>query len=82
MPVPKQRHNRSRTRRRRDGHRPHKTTELVECSSCKKEIIPHAICKYCGSYKGKEYVDVTKDVKKTAKKKTVKKKSTKKGKTP
>ncbi|MEA1926516.1 MAG: 50S ribosomal protein L32 [Patescibacteria group bacterium] len=69
MAVPKQRHNRGRTRRRRGGHRAYKTTSLVECSNCKKPIISHTVCKYCGSYKSKEYIDVTRSVKDTSKKK-------------
>lgn len=69
MAVPKQRHNRSRTRRRRGGHPQYTASSLVECPTCKKMILPHTVCKYCGNYKGKEYVDVSKSVKKVTKKK-------------
>lgn len=69
MAVPKQRHNRSRTRRRRGGHKKLAKTSVVKCSACSKPITPHTVCRYCGSYKGKEYIDVTKSITTASKKK-------------
>lgn len=69
MQAPKQRQNSSRTRRRRGGHGIMKKQESVVCKSCNKKIVAHRVCRYCGAYKGKEMVDVTKSVKsKTGKK--------------
>jgi large subunit ribosomal protein L32 len=31
---------------------------LIACPKCKKPILAHAACKYCGFYKGKEVVNV------------------------
>lgn len=31
---------------------------LVKCKKCGKKIIPHAACRYCGFYKGKEVINV------------------------
>lgn len=67
MAVPKQRHNRSRTRRRRGGHNKQEVISLVVCESCKKEIAAHKLCPYCGSYKGRVVVDPTAKAKKTEK---------------
>ncbi len=60
MAVPKQRQTRSRTRRRRGGHTKVQTKQLILCSNCKKEILPHRACPYCGYYKEKKVVDVAK----------------------
>lgn len=51
MAVPKQRHNSSRGKRRRDGHGIMKRQSLVPCKSCGKEVVPHRLCPYCGTYK-------------------------------
>lgn len=67
MAVPKQRHNRSRTRRRRGGHDKQQKLSLVKCANCAKEIEAHKLCPFCGSFKGKEVVDMTAKVKKTEK---------------
>ncbi len=69
MAVPKQRHNRSRTRRRRGGHDKQKQLSLVECSSCAQKIEAHKICPFCGSFKGVEVINMTASVKKAEKNK-------------
>ncbi|MBN1168777.1 50S ribosomal protein L32 [Candidatus Woesebacteria bacterium] len=51
MPVPKKRHPKGRTRRRRGGHKKIKLPNLVVCKSCKKLKEPHVACPYCGNYK-------------------------------
>lgn len=67
MAVPKQRHNRSRTRRRRGGHVKQQVISLVKCVSCGKEIEAHKLCPFCGSFKGRTIMDMTAKVKKTEK---------------
>lgn len=31
--------------------------KFTVCQKCKKEILPHLVCKYCGFYKNIERVD-------------------------
>lgn len=57
MAVPKQRHTKSKRNRRR-MHLFIKPTALSVCEKCKKPVRPHTICLNCGSYKGKEIVNV------------------------
>ncbi|HHX58283.1 MAG TPA: 50S ribosomal protein L32 [Candidatus Moranbacteria bacterium] len=54
MAVPKQRHNSSRGKRRRGGHRKLEKKNLVKCSQCNQAIQMHRMCSFCGYYKGKE----------------------------
>lgn len=71
MAVPKQRHTKSKRNRRR-MHLFIKPTALSVCIKCKKAVLPHTVCLNCGSYKGKEIVNVfsklTKKEKKTKEK--------------
>ncbi len=57
MPVPKQRHTKSRRNRRR-SHDALKKIKLSSCSKCKEPILPHHFCPFCGTYKGREVIDV------------------------
>jgi len=66
MSVPKQRHTKGRQKRRRANIKI-TAKNLIACSHCKRRIKPHEICSYCGYYKGKEVIDMSK--KKTKKKK-------------
>ncbi len=43
---------------RRRSHLALKPLTLVACTHCKRNIIPHTVCKFCGFYKGKEIVDI------------------------
>jgi len=59
---------------RRRSHLALKPLNLAVCSHCKKEIMPHIVCKYCGYYKGKEIVNVlAKELKKKEKQATASK---------
>jgi len=54
---------------RRRSHLALKPRKLVECSHCKREILPHIVCKHCGFYKGREVINVlAKELKKKEKK--------------
>jgi len=54
---------------RRRSHLALKAKKLTACAHCKKQIITHAVCKYCGYYKGKEIINVlAKELKKKEKK--------------
>ena len=69
---PKKRHSRARQGKRRAAIKL-SIANLIICSNCKKEIIPHKVCKFCGFYKGKEIINKNKKTKdKTEKETTLK----------
>lgn len=55
MPNPKRQHSVTRQRKRRTHY---KITmgSLVPCSNCKKPVLTHRICPFCGFYKGKPVI--------------------------
>ncbi len=68
MGVPRAHSTRAQKGRRR-SHLALKTLGLISCSHCKKMITPHAVCKYCGYYKGREVINVlAKELKKKERK--------------
>lgn len=58
---------------RRRSHLALKPKQLIACSHCKKMILPHQMCRFCGFYKGKEVVNVL--AKKAAKQEKKKKRT-------
>jgi large subunit ribosomal protein L32 len=55
--VPKRKISRGRRNRRRSHHAltlPH----LVLCPQCKELMLPHRVCPSCGTYRGREVVQV------------------------
>ncbi len=69
--VPKQRHTKSRRNKRRSQIFL-RSQPLTECSHCKKQILPHTICPFCGYYKNREIIDVLKKAEKKRKKRAEK----------
>lgn len=57
MPVPKQRHTKSRRNKRRLCHALKKIS-LSKCSKCGQPVLPHQVCFNCGTYQGREVIDV------------------------
>lgn len=55
--VPTQRHTRGKKNARRSHHALGELAFSV-CSKCKKAVLPHHICQYCGTYAGREIIDV------------------------
>lgn len=55
MPVPAKRRSSSKLRRTR-AHQALKKIIFISCAHCKKEILPHHICPFCGYYKGREII--------------------------
>ena len=54
---------------RRRSHLALKPKKLVKCSHCGREGLSHAVCKFCGYYKGREVLNVlAKELKKKEKK--------------
>jgi len=60
---PKRRHSRARKGKRRASISL-SIPNVVVCPNCKTMTAPHAVCKNCGYYKGKEYISHAKPDKK------------------
>lgn len=71
MSVPKKRRTKSSIGKRR-SHDSLKKIKLSKCTKCKENILPHTVCKNCGTYKGRQVLKVKTAL--TDKKKTVEKK--------
>jgi len=57
MPVQRRRHTPGRGKRRR-SHLALKPIKILSCPKCKKPVLPHRACSYCGYYRGKEAINV------------------------
>lgn len=57
MAHPKRQHSRQRQRKRRT-HDGVTLPSFAECSNCKKPILSHRVCPFCGFYKGKPIVAI------------------------
>jgi len=76
MPLPKQRHTKSRRNKRR-SHHALKARILNVCPKCGQSVLPHQVCLNCGTYKGREVIDVLKKL--TKKERKAKEKEIKEG---
>ncbi len=57
MAHPKRQHSKQRSRKRRT-HDSLSAPNLGVCSQCKKPILSHRVCPFCGFYKGKPVVEI------------------------
>ena len=57
MPVPKRRHSKSRSRKRRT-HWKLEAPALCECPHCHELKQPHRVCPHCGFYGDHEVIVV------------------------
>lgn len=62
------RHTSSATRQRR-SHHALKKARFSKCPKCGEENLPHRVCSNCGTYGGREVVDVLKKLAKKERKK-------------
>jgi LSU ribosomal protein L32P len=62
MAVPKRKTSRSRRGMRR-SHDAIVSMKSAECSNCGTRKLPHHVCNSCGTYKGRQIVDVAVDSK-------------------
>ncbi len=57
MPNPKHRHSKARRDKRR-AHDALSTPGTSICPTCGETKLPHRVCPSCGSYKGREVIEV------------------------
>jgi len=50
----------SSDKRKRTAHFGLKEINSQYCPKCKKAILPHRVCAFCGTYKGKQVINVEK----------------------
>jgi large subunit ribosomal protein L32 len=55
--VPKRKMSRSNTRARRSQWKTTAAT-LVMCEQCREKKLPHTACPTCGTYKGRQVIEV------------------------
>lgn len=67
MGLPSKRRTKQ-SKRERASHFALKKVSLVKCTKCGKPVLPHKICSACGTYKGKQIIQL-KTKKKTPKQK-------------
>lgn len=61
MALPKRRHSRSRTRKRR-SHDFLSAPNIASCSSCGEPKLPHRLCGSCGTYKNRSVIHLEEDL--------------------
>jgi len=57
MAHPKRQHSAQR-RHKRQTHQKLNAPSLHPCPQCKRPIIAHRVCPFCGYYKGKPIVEI------------------------
>jgi large subunit ribosomal protein L32 len=68
MSVPAQRRSSSFTKRRRSHLALSKPT-TKKCDKCGETVMPHRACTKCGTYKGRQVLDVDKRLRRATRKK-------------
>ena len=63
MAVPKTKQSKARSRTRNSANSVFKAPTLVECPTCHEKKQPHVVCAKCGSYNGKQRIEIKKDEK-------------------
>lgn len=58
MAVPKQKHSKARTRKRRSANDKISAKTISLCPECGAEKISHRICLSCGSYKKRQLIPI------------------------
>jgi len=61
MALPKRRHSRSRTRKRR-SHDFLTAPNVLECSNCGEPKLAHRLCGGCGTYKGRTVIQLEEEL--------------------
>lgn len=63
MAVPKTKQSKARSSRRNSANSKVGVPALVECPTCHEKVKPHTVCAKCGSYNGKQRIEIKKDEK-------------------
>jgi len=63
-PLPKRKYPKARQGKRR-SHLGVKVPVLVDCPQCHTAKLPHHVCPTCGSYNGREVIEITSPKKKS-----------------
>lgn len=58
MAVPKRKHSKARTNKRRANWRRIAVVEASICPSCREPKMSHRVCLNCGTYKGRQVIQV------------------------
>ncbi|MGI6380201.1 MAG: 50S ribosomal protein L32 [Anaerolineae bacterium] len=56
-PLPKRRTSKARARKRR-SHMALRAQSLTLCPSCRQPKLPHHACPSCGTYRGREVLEI------------------------
>ncbi len=67
MAVPTQRATQSRRNKRR-SHNALKQSSISSCAKCGTSVLPHHVCMNCGTYRGREVVNVLEHLEKKERK--------------
>jgi large subunit ribosomal protein L32 len=62
---PKRKTAKARKNERRSHIKVAELTDLVECPQCHSMKMPHRACPTCGTYKGREVIDLKEPTKKS-----------------
>ena len=58
MPVPKRKTSRANTRSRKAQWLRTEKPTYATCRRCKSPIQPHTVCRVCGTYGGRQVVEI------------------------
>ena len=56
MAVPKKKHSKSRSRKRRAQYKLKSTPQMMECNHCGAVKLMHRACPSCGYYRGRQVI--------------------------
>ncbi|MCP4294942.1 MAG: 50S ribosomal protein L32 [Proteobacteria bacterium] len=57
MAVPSRKTSRSVSKQRRT-HKKLSRVNLITCSNCQEQILPHRVCPKCGQFHGKQVISI------------------------
>ena len=58
MAVPKRKTSKARRDKRRSSHWKLALPAIVKCTKCGEAVLSHRMCKACGTYKGRQVVEI------------------------
>ena len=61
MAVPKKRSSQSRKLKRRANHMRIVVPTVTLCPKCSEPKLPHRVCRSCGTYNGRQVIEVSEE---------------------